>query len=155
MITTQQSPSGKIYRLIAEFMAIIPNCHFYKRRKYTLAKICKWATEMGYTHLLVLTEKYKIPNGCDSIICATLSIETSCVTCPLCSLFVIHLPFGPTCNFRLTSSMLTHEIKGHGNVTGHYPEIILNNFITRLGRRVGRMIGSLFPKVRRLAIHPC
>jgi ribosome production factor 1 len=34
MITTQQSPSGKIYRLVAEFMAVIPNCSFYKRSEF-------------------------------------------------------------------------------------------------------------------------
>ena len=31
-----------------------------------------------------------------------------------------------------------------GRKTSHQPEIILNNFTTRLGRRVGRMLGSMF-----------
>ncbi len=35
----------------------------------------------------------------------------------------------------------------HGNVTAHQPEIILNNFNTRLGHRVGRFLGSFFPHV--------
>lgn len=34
MITTGCHPSGKIYRMVAEFMAILPNCVFYKRRMY-------------------------------------------------------------------------------------------------------------------------
>ena len=32
----------------------------------------------------------------------------------------------------------------HGNATRHRPEVILNNFKTRLGHSVGRMLGSLF-----------
>lgn len=34
--------------------------------------------------------------------------------------------------------------QGHGRISGHKPELLLNNFNTRLGRRVGRMLGSLF-----------
>ena len=34
--------------------------------------------------------------------------------------------------------------QGHGRATEHKPELILNNFGTRLGRRVGRMFASLF-----------
>ena len=34
--------------------------------------------------------------------------------------------------------------QGHGRATGHRPELILNRFDTRLGRRVARMLASLF-----------
>ena len=37
--------------------------------------------------------------------------------------------------------------QGHGRATDHKPELILNNFGTRLGRRVGRMFASLFCQV--------
>ena len=30
------------------------------------------------------------------------------------------------------------KIRGHGTPTGHRPELILNNFNTRLGHRMGR-----------------
>jgi ribosome production factor 1 len=63
----------------------------------------------------------------------------------ICRLVVIHLPFGPTACFKLTSEKLGYQIKGSGAATGHIPEIILNNFHTRLGHRVGRLLGSLFP----------
>jgi ribosome production factor 1 len=35
-------------------------------------------------------------------------------------------------------------LQGHGRPSSHRPELVLNNFGTRLGRRVGRMLGSLF-----------
>jgi ribosome production factor 1 len=55
------------------------------------------------------------------------------------------LPTGPTAHFRLSSFVPTTKIKGHANLTGHVPEIILNQFTTRLGHRVGRFLGSMFP----------
>jgi ribosome production factor 1 len=56
----------------------------------------------------------------------------------------IHLPCGPTALFRLSSVKLNSEIEDHGRMSPHNPEVILNNFNTRLGRRVGRMLASLF-----------
>lgn len=35
--------------------------------------------------------------------------------------------------------------QGHAKSTGHYPELVLNNFVTRLGHTVGRMFQTLFP----------
>lgn len=37
--------------------------------------------------------------------------------------------------------------KGHGRVTAHNPELILNNFNTRLGHTIGRMFQALLPQV--------
>ena len=36
------------------------------------------------------------------------------------------------------------DLPDSGRQTTHQPEILLNNFSTRLGRRVGRFLGSLF-----------
>lgn len=44
-----------------------------------------------------------------------------------------------TCGFLIS--------QGHGKMTAHKPELILNNFSTRLGHTVGRMFASLFPQV--------
>lgn len=57
---------------------------------------------------------------------------------------IIHLPFGPTALFRLSSLKLNKEIPDHGAMTPHNPEVILNNFNTRLGHRIGRMMACLF-----------
>ena len=57
----------------------------------------------------------------------------------------IHLPNGPTTLYKI-SNLKLHAEMGHqvGRFTRHKPEVILNNFNTRLGRRIGRMLGSLF-----------
>lgn len=41
---------------------------------------------------------------------------------------------------------MNKEIFHHGNPTDHHPELILNNFDTRLGRRVGRFFAALVPQ---------
>jgi len=38
------------------------------------------------------------------------------------------------------------KIINHGNATEHDPEIVLNNFDTKMGHRIGRMLSSLFPQ---------
>lgn len=45
----------------------------------------------------------------------------------------------------MCSSCAGADIYNHGTVTAHQPELILNNFGTRLGHRVGRFLGSMFP----------
>ena len=61
-------------------------------------------------------------------------------------LILIHLPVGPTAIFRVTSEKLNKDIANHGRPTDHFPELILNNFNTNLGRRIGRFFASLFPQ---------
>ncbi|KAF8825856.1 hypothetical protein HHX47_DHR6000746 [Lentinula edodes] len=38
-----------------------------------------------------------------------------------------------------------HMVVGHARATPHNPELVLNNFVTRLGHTVGRMFQTLFP----------
>jgi ribosome production factor 1 len=55
------------------------------------------------------------------------------------------LPDGPTMNFKMSNVKLSDEIKHGGGFTKHKPEIILNNFNTRLGLQIGRSFAALFP----------
>ena len=142
MVTTRPKPSTKLYDFVKELMTMIPNVSYYARRHYNIKEICKLASERGFTHLIVrvcvcvtdhssnknnpfqvLSEKNKICNGA----------------------IVSHLPAGPTAFFKVTNFVSGKDIAGHGQPTSHVPEILLNNFNTRLGHRVGRFLGSLFP----------
>ena len=67
-------------------------------------------------------------------------------------MMITMLPEGPTMNFKMSNVKLSDEIKhsngfrgGHGEFTRHKPEIILNNFNTRLGLQIGRSFAALFP----------
>ena len=123
MITTRPLPSGDLYGFIKELMDMIPNSFYYKRGDYDLKDICKYASNKKFSHLIVLSEKSKICNG------AVIS----------------KLPDGPTAYFKISNVVRSVGIANHGTKTSHNPEIILNNFTTRLGHRLGRFLGSLFP----------
>jgi len=62
------------------------------------------------------------------------------------SLTLIHLPDGPTAHFKLTSVRRHKQIYHKAKSTSHVPEVILNNFTTRLGHTIGRMLAVLFPQ---------
>ena len=60
-------------------------------------------------------------------------------------MLVIHLPEGPTMHFKLSNVKITTDLKrDHKEFTDHRPEVILNNFTTRLGLTCSRMLGALF-----------
>jgi len=46
----------------------------------------------------------------------------------------------------LNSIVIHKNISDKAKATDHNPELILNNFNTRLGHSIGRMFGALFPK---------
>jgi ribosome production factor 1 len=48
-------------------------------------------------------------------------------------------------NFKMSNVKLSDEIKNGGGFTRHKPEIIMNNFNTRLGLQIGRSLTALFP----------
>ena len=123
MVTTRPKPSGELFHCIADLQKLVPNCFFYPRRHFTVQQICGFASNKNFTHLIVLSERYKECNG----------------------MIITHLPIGPTAFFKVSNVLNSQDVPGRGAVTDHVPEILLNNFRTRLGRRVGRLLGSIFP----------
>ncbi|KAL3868393.1 hypothetical protein ACJMK2_041204 [Sinanodonta woodiana] len=123
LITTCDRPGQRTNKFCKELKKVIPNSHLYYRRGLDLKKIIPQALSRDFTDLLVVNEDRKIPNG----------------------IVISHLPDGPTIHFKLSAVRLTTELKRAGELTGHQPEVILNNFNTRLGHSVGRLLASLFP----------
>ncbi|XP_077248310.1 ribosomal RNA processing Brix domain protein [Tasmannia lanceolata] len=125
LITTCRFYSTRGPAFIAELLSVIPNAHYYRRGTYELKKIVEYATKKGFTSLIVVHTNRREPDA----------------------LLIIGLPSGPTAHFKLSRLVLRKDIKNHGNPTNHEPELVLNNFTTRLGHRIGRLIQSLFPQV--------
>ncbi len=122
-LTTSVKPAGPVYSFIRELLYVFPNSFFYPRRHFPITRLVEEANENGFTDLLIFNEDHNKVNG----------------------LTLVHLPHGPTANFKLSSVRLNKEIEGHATL-GHLakPEIILNRFTTRLGQRVARMLAALF-----------
>jgi ribosome production factor 1 len=126
LITTSKHATKQTYLFAEELLSIFPNAEFVRRgAKYDISHIVEFCKNREYTDILIINEDHKKPNA----------------------LTLIHLPNGPTAYFKLTSIQRHSEISNHGRVTSHYPELILNNFNTRLGHTVGRMFAALFPQV--------
>ncbi|KAI9016028.1 anticodon-binding protein [Hyaloraphidium curvatum] len=124
LVTTTKQPSAELYEFCKEFCDIFPSAQFVKRGKQFLVKhLVEIAKKRDFTDLIIIGEHRKVPN----------------------TVTVIHLPEGPTAQFRLSSIVPSKQIHGHGRATAHLPELILNNFSTRLGHTVGRMFAALMP----------
>lgn len=124
MITTSRKPSRHLKAFVSEMKDVFASCDLIPREKLSVAEVQSMAIEQGYTDVLVVTERLRKPDG----------------------LWIVHLPEGPTAYFRLTNVWKRKKIPNHGVPTRYDPELILNNFDTRLGLRLGRMLAALFPK---------
>uniref|UniRef100_A0A3P9I4A8 Ribosome production factor 1 n=1 Tax=Oryzias latipes TaxID=8090 RepID=A0A3P9I4A8_ORYLA len=125
LITTSDRPRGKTVRFCEQLASVIPNAHVYYRRGLALKKIIPQCVARNFTYLMVINEDRLVPNG----------------------LVLCHLPDGPTAHFKVSSVRLRKEIKRRGkDPTEHSPEVILNNFSTRLGHTIARLFAALFPQ---------
>lgn len=124
LLTTSIKHTGGIYRFMRELKNFIPNSYFYYRKKFDLGTIMKNSIEKGFTDIIIITERLRKPY----------------------KLLLIHLPNGPTLEFKLFNVIYQNEIEGHGTSSGHNPELLFKNFKTNLGFRIKRALNALFPK---------
>ncbi|TBU30697.1 Brix-domain-containing protein [Dichomitus squalens] len=126
LITTSPKATRLTYDFCDELVGVFPGAEFIRRKKgkgFEMGRIAGWAANRDYSHLVVVNEDMKKPNA----------------------LTVVHLPEGPTAYFKLTSIELSQQISGHARSTAHFPELVLNGFVTRLGHTVGRLFQTFFP----------
>ena len=124
LFTTCNRPRNyETMKFIEDLLELVPNSDYKCRKGIDLKKIIPQAIERGYTDVVVINEDQKKANG----------------------LIISHLPEGPTAHFKLTSICPVKKIKNHGKTSQHRPEVIINQFNTRLGHSVGRLLAALFP----------
>lgn len=124
LLTTNANARKQAYEFADLLMEIFPNVTFVKRkREFSMKDMSKFCINRDYTDLIVINEDKKNVNG----------------------ITFIHLPEGPTFYFSISSLVDAKRIAGHGRASDHIPELVLNNFNTRLGKTVGRLFQSLFP----------
>eukprot|EP00760_Papus_ankaliazontas_P023140 PhM_4_TR1950/c1_g1_i1/m.40090/K14846/RPF1; ribosome production factor 1 len=126
MITTCFKPCKRVKAFVKELKWLIPNTKYYTRRTYPLREVCAHAAGANFTHVVSVNQSHG----------------------QVCGLIVSHLPEGPTARFRVSNLKLHAEVEGAGERTEHYPELFFKNFATGVGRRVHRLMQSLFPTTR-------
>ncbi len=126
LITTSRYPAKVTKEFAEELADVLPNSQFVTRPpKHLIKDVIDEALPRGFTHLFVICDNLK----------------------KLESLIVVKLPEGPTAYFHLTSFKSSKELDLRARSTCHSPELILNNFTTRLGHTIGRLFVSLFPPI--------
>ncbi|CAI4232525.1 unnamed protein product [Auanema sp. JU1783] len=124
LLTMSPFAKSTTWKFCYEMMKLIPDAEIFSRKGVPLKKVVKQAIAKEYTDLIVVHEDNKKPNG----------------------IIFCHLPEGPTAYFKINSLTFTKDIKKKiGETTSHHPEVILNNFNTRLGHSIARMFACLFP----------
>ncbi|KAF0302974.1 Ribosome production factor 1 [Amphibalanus amphitrite] len=125
LLTAGDFPSPKTRDFMKELALVIPNTEVRLRNFSSVKKTARVAAAKGYTDLIFINEdksKKVMANG----------------------LLHVHLPDGPSALYRLSNVKLSAEMRRIKEFTHHRPEVVLNNFTTMLGHRVGRMLASLF-----------
>jgi ribosome production factor 1 len=125
-VTTQKHAPGSLIEAVTkEIVPLFPCAKYVPRRGADVGAVCAEATALGYSDVLMVTSTNK----------------------HIDSLYLMHLPAGPSAFFNLTSLMPAVKIRGKGRVKRSIaPELILNNFSSRLGHSLGRMFAALWPR---------
>lgn len=124
LVTTDIKPSLLTTNFSKDLQNLFPNSKFIPRRQGDVLKeIVSEAIERSYTHIILVHESLGKP------------IKIS----------FIKLPGGPTLQFQLSSLKLVNQICKKYQSTGHFPELILNNMTTRLGKSIGKFFITMFP----------
>jgi len=126
VICASEHPGERTYRFMQELCFTLPNAQYFKRKTFPLSKISSYAANRQFTNMIIIQEKSEQPD----------------------SMFLMTLPEGPTAYYKISGLRLGSEMKHSVPCnTEHKPEVLVTNFKTRLGLRVGRQLESLFPEV--------
>jgi ribosome production factor 1 len=126
LLCANEHPAERTYLFMKELAFTIPGCQYFKRKTYPLKKIASFGSTRGFHTMIVIQEKDGHPD----------------------SMFIVSLPEGPTAYYKISGLRLGSEMKHSVPCNPeHKPEILTNNFTTRLGLRVAKQLESVFPTV--------
>merc|ERR1719378_221818 len=126
IVVTTSPKATKVAKLfIKDLLTTLVGAEYRPRGNYHIKEMVEYCKNREYTHLIIVAEWRK----------------------ELHAMTVICLPEGPTAHFRLTSDRTRKTLKGLAQTSDHLPELVLNNFNTRLGHNVGRVFASVFPQM--------
>merc|ERR1719356_1632190 len=63
LLTTQKKPSSKLFDLLKELIHVIPNTFYYPRKDFPFKKMCEYASNKGFTDIILFHEKAKVLCG--------------------------------------------------------------------------------------------
>ena len=126
LLTTSRDPSSRLQQFAKELKLLFPTSQRINRGSQILPDLVDLCRNGGFTDLVMVHEHRGEPDG----------------------LVISHLPFGPTCYFGISNTVMRHDIKDQdlGHVSEVFPHLILENFTTPLGQRTATVLKHLFPE---------
>eukprot|EP00566_Odontella_aurita_P020193 CAMPEP_0113556008 /NCGR_PEP_ID=MMETSP0015_2-20120614/17025_1 /TAXON_ID=2838 /ORGANISM="Odontella" /LENGTH=296 /DNA_ID=CAMNT_0000457331 /DNA_START=9 /DNA_END=899 /DNA_ORIENTATION=+ /assembly_acc=CAM_ASM_000160 len=126
-VTTSRDPSSRLKQYAKEVKLLVPNAVRINRGSNRVEDLISSCKEAEYTDVVVVQETRGEPDG----------------------IVVCHLPLGPTAFFNVSGAVLRHDLPGGAApMSEAYPHVIMNNFNSEIGRRVGNILKCLFPVPR-------
>lgn len=123
-VTTSRDPSSRLMQFAKEVKLLFPNSTRINRGNNRIADLMEACRQQSdVTDLVMLQETRGEPDG----------------------LVICHLPLGPTAFFTISNAVLRHDIEDAARMSEAYPHLILHNFTTDLGKRLGNIWKCLFP----------
>ncbi|KAH3756177.1 U3 small nucleolar ribonucleoprotein IMP4 [Pelomyxa schiedti] len=123
MITTAHEPSNTLRQFAKEMSKVIPNSYSFNRGRHPIKELIQACRENDVTDFIQLFETRGVPT----------------------SMFVSHMPLGPTAYFGLCNCVMRKEMENPPPISTQYPHLVFHNFTTPLGKRVTTILKSLFP----------
>ncbi|GAX12617.1 U3 small nucleolar ribonucleoprotein protein IMP4 [Fistulifera solaris] len=126
-VTTSRDPSSRLKQFAKEMKLLVPNSTRINRGNHRVDELMEQCRQSEFTDIMIVQETRGEPDG----------------------LVVCHLPMGPTAFFSLSGAVLRHDLDPPAApMSEAYPHIILNNFQSEIGKRVGNILKCLFPVPR-------
>lgn len=126
-VTTSRDPSSRLKQFAKEVKLLVPNSSRINRGNNRVDELMESCRQSEFTDVIIVQETRGEPDG----------------------IVVCHLPLGPTAFFGVSNAVLRHDLDPPAApMSEAYPHIILNNFNTKLGQRVGNILKCLFPVPR-------
>jgi len=126
-VTTSRDPSSRLKQFVKEMKLLVPNSTRINRGNNRVDELIESCRQSEFSDIVIVQETRGEPDG----------------------LVLCHLPLGPTAFFTLSNAVLRHDLDPPAApMSEAYPHILLNNFNTDLGKRVGNILKCLFPVPR-------
>jgi len=123
LLTTTHDPSQKLLQFSKELKLLFPNSTRINRGNLSMSEMMEVARGETFTDVIIIGETQGVPD----------------------SLMLSHLPIGPTLYLTLFNVIMRHDIEERVPVSEQYPHLIFENFTTKLGQRIQKILQYLFP----------
>mmetsp|Transcript_58265 Transcript_58265/g.131973 ORF Transcript_58265/g.131973 Transcript_58265/m.131973 type:complete len:290 (+) Transcript_58265:116-985(+) len=122
-VSTSREPSSRLKAFAKEIKLLFPNSQRVNRGNHKVDELVEVCRQNDFTDIVMVQETRGEPDG----------------------LIISHLPFGPTAYFTLRNCVQRHDIENCGTMSEALPQIILENFQSKLGLRLANVLKCLFP----------